>query len=140
MWARASHFPSGHHPWRPRLRVPSRASSSPIAQYERPANGDPNGGLASTGPVSSAEFKELTLLFSDLDSGILYGTTDSFDTIAATVYALTVVDKDGNEFESLEEFAGLGRVDPRFFRFPDGSAGVLLEATGDYYRLTELAD
>jgi len=35
--------------------------------------------------------------------------------------------------------AGLagGRPDPRFFNFPDGSAGVLLETTGAFYRLTQ---
>jgi hypothetical protein len=30
------------------------------------------------------------------------------------------------------------RPDPRFFNFPDGSAGVLLERTGDFYRVTEV--
>ena len=29
------------------------------------------------------------------------------------------------------------RADPRFFTFADGTAGVFLETTGDYYRLTE---
>jgi hypothetical protein len=35
--------------------------------------------------------------------------------------------------------AGLagGRPDPRLFHFPDGSAGILLERTGQFYRLTE---
>lgn len=111
----------------------------PHAQYERPANGDPNGGLASTGPVTSKKsLRKLTTLFSDLDSGILYGTTGDFDDIATTVYKLTVVGENGMAYESLEKLAGLDRVDPRFFRFPDGTAGVLFEANGDFYRLTEL--
>lgn len=118
---------------------PEKRFRQPHAQYERPANGDPNGGLASTGPVTSKRsLRKLTALFSDLDSGILYGTTGDYDGITETVYKLTVVDEGGVEYESLEELAGLPRVDPRFFRFPGGTAGVLLEANGDFYRLTEL--
>jgi len=30
------------------------------------------------------------------------------------------------------------RPDPRFFNFPDGSAGVLLERTGEFYRIAEV--
>ena len=33
-----------------------------------------------------------------------------------------------------------GRADPRFFRFPNGTAGVLLENTGDLFRLTEVGN
>lgn len=40
---------------------------------------------------------------------------------------------------SLFELAG-GRADPRFFNFSDGTAGVLLETTGDFYQLTELSN
>ena len=54
------------------------------------------------------------------------------------MYALTIVEEDGNEYASFEDLAGVGRTDPRFFRFADGSAGVLLEFDGSYWRLTEL--
>jgi hypothetical protein len=39
---------------------------------------------------------------------------------------------------TLTGLAGGNRPDPRFFNFPDGTAGVLLEATGDFFRLTEV--
>lgn len=116
----------------------------PHAQYERPDNGDPNGGTASTGPTTSKQFKDLTMVFSDLASGILYGTTGDIDDIASTIYALTIVDGSGAQYPNLEEMVGLDssipttRVDPRLFSFPDGSAGVLLEATGEYFRITEV--
>ena len=109
---------------------PEAGFIQPHAQYERPANGDLNGGLAATGPVTSRRsLHKLTALFSDLDSGNLYGTTGGYEDIASTVYKLGIVDKQGNAFSSLEE---------RFFRFPDGSAGVLFEANGNFYRLTEV--
>lgn len=38
---------------------------------------------------------------------------------------------------SLQDLAG-GRPDPRLFRFPNSSAGVLLEATGDFYQLVQV--
>jgi hypothetical protein len=38
---------------------------------------------------------------------------------------------------TLKELAGGERPDPRFFNFPDGTAGVLLERTGAFYKLTE---
>ena len=88
--------------------------------------------------TSKRSLNELTTIFSDLDSGILYGTTGEFDDIATTVFKLGLVDEDGNAFASLEELAGLPRVDPRFFRFPDERAGVLFEANGNFYRLTEV--
>jgi hypothetical protein len=124
--------------------VPEAGFVQPHAQYERPilapapGTGDPLGGLASSGPVTSQDFKRITMLFSDLDSSRLYATLDPLDTVDATVYTLKVVDEAGNEYESLEALTGLPRVDPRMFRFADGSPGVLLEATGDYYRLKEV--
>lgn len=132
-------FTTGTPPVDSAAPSPEKRFRQPHAQYERPANGDLNGGLASSGPVTSKRsLRTLTTLFSDLDSGILYGTKGDFDDIATTVFKLTVVGENGVEHGSLEELAGLSRVDPRFFRFPDGTAGVLFEANGDYYRLTEL--
>jgi len=39
---------------------------------------------------------------------------------------------------TLKELAGGQRPDPRFFNFPDGSAGVLVERTGRFYRVSEV--
>jgi len=132
-------YTSGTPPVEAVAPSPEAGFIQPHAQYERPVNGDPNGGLASSGPVTSKRsLRKLTALFSDLDSGVLYGTTGEFDDIATTVFRLGLVDENGNAFASFEELAGLPRVDPRFFRFPDGRAGVLFEANGNFYRLTEL--
>ena len=40
---------------------------------------------------------------------------------------------------TLKALANAPRPDPRFFVFPDGTAGVLLEATGQFFRLTEVS-
>ena len=51
----------------------------------------------------------------------------------------TLVDTNGDPIgpnNSLNDLEGT-RVDPRFFLFPNGEAGVLLELTGDFYVLTE---
>jgi hypothetical protein len=39
---------------------------------------------------------------------------------------------------TLKELAHSDRGDPRFFKFPDGTAGVLLEHSGAFYRVTEV--
>ena len=117
--------------------IPEPGFIQPHAQYGR---NDPNGGVAVSGPVTSVESLDtITELFSDLASGILYGTTMQRSDIASTVFKLNLVDAEGGVLESLQDLAG-GRADPRFFRFPDGTAGVLLEATGTFYRLTELSN
>ncbi len=114
---------------------PEAGFIQPQAQYGR---NDPNGGVAVSGPVTSTDsFSSITGLFSDLASGIVYATMASLDVTAAPVFKVNLVDDDGNELDSLQDLAG-GRADPRFFRFPDGTAGVLLEATGDLYRLTQV--
>jgi hypothetical protein len=83
------------------------------------------------------------MVFSDLSSGILYGTTGDIDEVAMTVYALTMV-YDGVDYSNLIKLGSatswndLFRAYPRFFQLPDGSAGVLREATGEYFRLTEM--
>jgi hypothetical protein len=56
--------------------------------------------------------------------------------VGQEVVRVQLVDQSGAPV-SLSVLAG-GRPDPRFFNFPDGAAGVLLERTGALYRLTEL--
>lgn len=115
---------------------PEPGFRQPHAQYGR---NDPNGGVAITGPVTSfRSFREITTLFSDLSNGVVYATTASPRDVAAPVHRVNLVDEHGDPLADLTELGTGGRVDPRFFRFPDGTAGVLLEATGAYYRLNEL--
>jgi pimeloyl-ACP methyl ester carboxylesterase len=47
-----------------------------------------------------------------------------------------LVDRDQKPV-TLMALAGGKRSDPRFFTFPDGSAGVLLEQTGEFFKLSE---
>lgn len=114
---------------------PEAGFIQPQAQYGR---NDPNGGFAVSGPVvAPASFSNLSSVFADLSTGVLYGTTASLNATDAPVYKINIVDGDGNVYGTLSEVAG-GRADPRMFLFPDGTAGVLFERTGDFYRMTQV--
>ena len=115
---------------------PESGYIQPHAQFGRVLPGDT---MAVSGPVTSQEsFTSITALFGDLVSGLVYATTAPRSETDAEVFAVNLVDEDGNAVASLNDLAG-GRADPRFFRFPDGSAGVLLEATGELFRLVEVS-
>ena len=86
--------------------------------------------------ASPKSFDSITGLFSDLSSGIVYATTDSLTDTDVDVFKVNLIDENDSPVNSLQDIVG-GRADPRFFQFPDGTAGVLLEATGDFYRITE---
>lgn len=107
----------------------------PHGQYGR---GGPGSFVAVTGSViSEVSFDHIMSLFGDLASGEVFATLGDLTDIDVDVFAVLLQDILGNP-TTLTALAG-GRPDPRFFTFGDGSAGVLLEATGDYYRLTEVA-
>ncbi len=115
---------------------PEAGFIQPQAQYGR---NDPNGGVAGSGPVTSqVSFSKITAAFSDLASGILYATIDPIFKTNVPILKVNLIDENGTKLEALQDLAGVMRGDPRFFRFPDGSAGVILEATGSFYRLTEV--
>lgn len=116
-------------------RAPSPESGfiQPLAQYGR----EEADFAAISGPaISSLSFDMITSLFGDLASGEVYATTSSLTDKNVPVYQVNLFDSMLNE-TSLLELAN-GRPDPRFFIFPDGTAGVLLEKTGNFYRLTEM--
>lgn len=119
--------------------VPEPGFRQPLAQYGR-AELSPFSFVAAAGPVVSPEsFRSISLALGDLPSGELYATTDAITGTDVPVHRVNLVDVDGDPVgptNSLNDLAG-GRSDPRFFVFPDGGAGVLLEATGAFYRLTE---
>lgn len=62
-------------------------------------------------------------------------------------YKIKVFDSTGTYLENalndlvMEELGEVGyyRGDPRLFHFPDGTAGVFIERTGVFYKLTEIA-
>jgi hypothetical protein len=89
--------------------------------------------------VSNKSFHQISLLLGDLPSGEVYAATDQISELNVQLYRANWVDTNGNAVgptNTLNDLAG-GLSDPRFFLFPKGEAGVLLEATGDFYFLTE---
>ena len=114
--------------------TPEAGFMQPVAQFGR--EGAQLVGV--TGPVSSAvSFTNITSLFGDLDSGNVLAVIGAPGTPNQTVYRVNLVDNTGASV-TLSGLAG-GRPDPRFFLFPDGTAGVLLERTGAFYRLTQIS-
>jgi hypothetical protein len=114
--------------------VPEAGFTQPIAQFGR--EGAPLVGV--TGPVSSfLSFSSITSLFGDLPTGKVFAVTGAPGTAGQIVHAVSLVNS-GLAPVTLSGLAG-GRPDPRFFLFPDGTAGVLLERTGAFYRLTQIS-
>lgn len=93
--------------------------------------------FAGSGPVWSDDFVNIDLLFGDLVSGALYATMTGGGNLLNDVFSVRLVDINGAAVV-LSDFNGGGRVDLRFFNFADGGAGLLLEKTGQIFRLTEL--
>ena len=117
---------------------PETGFIQPQAQYGR---NDPNSGasVAVSGPVFSfRSFRKITSAFTDLPNGILYATTESLSSKDVTVFRVNLVDVYGTPLNSFRDLNGGSRADPRLFQFPDGSAGVLLERNGKFFRLTEV--
>ena len=105
----------------------------PLAQWGR----ENQTHVAGTGPVSSSvSLRTIDILFGDLISGAVYTVRDTMDGTAIDVLRVNFLD-DALKATRLKELSG-GRPDPRFFKFPDGSAGVLLENGGDLYRMEEV--
>jgi len=114
--------------------IPEPGFIQPIAQFGREGAKD----FVSTGPVSSPKsFVNITWLMSDLVGGALYATTGARSKTLQDVSRVTLVDANSQPV-TLKALAGGERPDPRFFTYPDGTAGVLLERTGAFYRLTEI--
>ena len=107
---------------------------APVAEFGREAAKV----FAVSGPVSSrASFTRLTFLVADLVGGLVYGITGPPSVLGQPVYHVALVDGSGQTV-TLKDLSKADRGDARFFTFPDGVAGVLLEHTGAFYRLTEV--
>jgi len=105
----------------------------PVAQFGR----EGASAVAVSGPVASASsFSRITLLFGDLVSGAVYAVTSAPVTKRQAALRVNLVDEMGRP-TTLKALVQGERPDPRFFNFPDGSAGVLLEKSGTFYRLSE---
>ena len=107
---------------------------APLAQFGRPKDG----AFGASGSVSSTvSFSRIVALAGDLAEGGLFAITQSRSMVGQPVVAVDVVDADSRP-TTLARLAGEARPDPRFFTFPDDAAGVLLEKTGEFFRLTEV--
>ena len=121
--------------------TPEPGYIQPHAQYGR---FDASQFIAVTGPVGSTTSfitGSIKLLFADLPSGTFLATTGAPGTydVDEPICSVTIVDANGVEYANAVDFAGTGsRVDPRFFKYPDNTAGVIFESTGVYYRVTEV--
>jgi hypothetical protein len=116
-----------------RIAGPEPGFRSPIAEFGR----EEASAIAITGPVhSDMSFSRISFLFGDLVSGALYAITGPPAASGQDVLRVNLVDSQTRPI-TLGSLAGNLRPDPRFFNFPDGSAGLLIERTGDFYRLTE---
>jgi len=114
--------------------TPETGFAQPIAQFGREGAQL----VAVTGTVSSAvSFTNITALFGDLPTGNVLAVIGAPGTPSQTVYRVNLVDSSLAPV-TLTGLAG-GRPDPRFFLFADGTAGVLLERTGAFYRLTQIS-
>jgi hypothetical protein len=116
------------------IAEPEPGTRGPVASFGRESEAF----VAVSGPiVGAASFTRITALFGDLVSGQVLAVTGSLAGTNQPVYRVSLVDERG-EPVTLRGLAGGKRPDPRFFTFPDGTAGVLLEATGQFYRLVEV--
>jgi pimeloyl-ACP methyl ester carboxylesterase len=108
----------------------------PVAEFGREGAAE----FAASGPVASTvSFRRISALVGDLSGGSVFAITGSRTARGQDVFRVVLRDPSGKPV-TLKQLAGDGRPDPRFFNFPDGSAGVLLEKTGEFFRLTELRD
>jgi len=96
--------------------------------------------------VPSKGVDKLQLIWSEFNTGKILGTDEMYrpDTSPSKGYKIKVFDTDGvllenslNDLVVREIGPGFARGDPRLFHYPDGQAGVFIERTGVFYKLTE---
>ena len=113
--------------------TPEAGFLQPVAQFGREGATF----IAISGPVSSSiSFSQIRSLFGDLVSGSIYAVTGALTQPHQPVYRVNLFDSLMQPV-TIEGIVG-GRPDVRFFNFADGTAGVLFERTGRFYRLTEI--
>jgi hypothetical protein len=128
--------------------VPEPGFVQPYAQFRLYGDVAPSDFVAIAGPVTSdTSLSSLQMLFADLNGGTLFGTVATVKDSVADVPVCfvkimdTTAGVDSRElFSSVNHFNENARTDPRFFRFPNGDAGVLLEKTGDFFRISEMSE
>ena len=103
----------------------------------------------SGGDATTSGTDKLKLLWTEFNTGKILGTEATFVEGAppAKSYKLRIYGADGMYLENgLNDLVKeeLGEVfyyrgDPLLFHFPDGQAGVFIERTGVFYKITEVA-
>mmetsp|Transcript_10739 Transcript_10739/g.21354 ORF Transcript_10739/g.21354 Transcript_10739/m.21354 type:complete len:491 (-) Transcript_10739:173-1645(-) len=97
--------------------------------------------------ISDESFDKLSLVWTEFNTGNVLGTTESYSSDGPSKgYKINLYDADMTPlpmgFNDLvkEELGEVGyfRGDPRLFHYPDGTAGVFIERTGVFYKLTEI--
>jgi hypothetical protein len=93
--------------------------------------------------ASASSFCTLEIVWSEFNSGLVLATDQDYDPDngPAEGFVVRLFDAENGD-ELLNGFNDLvpdapGRGDARLFRYPDGTAGVFIERTGSFYRLTE---
>lgn len=98
--------------------------------------------------ISKKSFNKLKLFWTEFNTGLALGTMEvaKQSTGPSKGYKIKLFDTNMTELVNgfndlvLEELGPVGyyRGDPRPFHFPDGTAGVFIERTGAFYKLTEI--
>ena len=114
-----------------RLPADEAGFVEPVAEFGR----EGTEAIAVSGPLHSARsLPGLSFLFADLVSGQLFATTGPPSSKRQDVVRVRAVDGAGQPV-TLRGLARADRPSPRLFSFPDGSAGILLEPTGEFFRV-----
>ena len=90
-------------------------------------------GFGIAGTVSPPVVTGAGMLAADLVSGDLFASPGSRTSRGQPIATIALATSSGRT--TLRQLAGNERPDPRLFYFPDGSPGVLLEKTGELFRL-----
>lgn len=95
--------------------------------------------------VPETNVDKVKLIFTEFNTGYLMGTTRKFRNGKGVVKSHKFrMYYDGEEVNSINDVTAIEmnttstRCDPRMFTHTDGSAGLLVERSGAYYKLTEI--
>ncbi len=101
--------------------------------------------------VAYNSFDKLELIWSEFNTSHIMGTTNRYyrgprNAGPVKGHKIKLYDDEGNYLENgtndlvQKELGDVGyyRGDPRLFHYPDGTAGVFIERTGAFYKLTEI--
>jgi len=138
--------------------IPEKGFEQPWIQFGR-SEEDFYYGITSF-VAASTSFTNLSLIWTEFNTGLLLGTTGKFNNglenkswkenesnvSPAKGYKIKLYDNNNVYLEDgfnqlVKDEVGESftyRGDPRLFHYPDGTAGVFIERTGVFYRLTEV--